>query len=182
MECPHYVNVHQVCPHCVATKNQATQKIPSEGAAKPRPSDTNVLSSGLNFKTAPADEHVIERVEQDQIYVSDVDDTLVMWSRAEDKAEIVIPDPFSSLHYVLTPNVPMIEMLKTKHARGCYTIVWSQSGEAWAHAVVKALGIEQFVHQTMGKPTSYGDDLPAEAWMTNRVYLKPDSKWRNNEP
>lgn len=64
--------------------------------------------------------------------------------------------------------------------RGCYIIVWSQSGEAWADAVVKALGLEEYVNQTMPKPTSYGDDLPAEIWMQHQIYLEPDSKWRNN--
>jgi hypothetical protein len=56
-----------------------------------------------------------------------------------------------------------------------------RSPEDWAHAVVQALGLNDYVHMTMAKPSCYGDDLPAEAWMTNRVYLKPDHKWRNNE-
>jgi hypothetical protein len=115
--------------------------------------------------------------------MSDVDDTLVMWgTNAEDSGNSVeVRDPFGEGIFMLQRNIPMIEMLKTKFHRGCHVVVWSQSGEDWAHAVVQALGLNDYVHMTMAKPSCYGDDLPAEAWMTNRVYLKPDHKWRNNE-
>jgi len=125
-----------------------------------------------------------KRVTHNEVYCSDVDDTLVMWDLENAfglEVEVKCPYSESDQHFYLVRNEPMIEMLKTKHARGCYIIVWSQGGEAWADAVVKALGIEQYVHQTMSKPSSYGDDLPASEWMHGRVYLKPDHKWRNND-
>lgn len=129
--------------------------------------------------------HKYIRTKSNEVYMSDVDDTLVMWDIPADtpqSSKVLVQDPFifGKMH-VLLANKPMIEMLKTKFQRGCYTVVWSQSGEEWANAVVEALGLGKYVNQTMPKPSSYGDDLPAEAWMHGRVYLKPDHKWRNNE-
>lgn len=124
-----------------------------------------------------------KRVQYENVCPFDVDDTLVMWEfqRTEVVDTIEVRDPYKPDEVqTLKPNWPMIELLKTKRARGEYIIVWSQGGEKWANAVIEALDLQNYVHQTMTKPRSYADDLPCQEWMGERVYLKPDSKWRNN--
>lgn len=117
-------------------------------------------------------------------YFSDVDDTIVIWDVSEAPVEelVEVLDPFNDFgaKILLWPNKPMIEMIKTKKARGSYVTVWSAGGEAWANAVVNALGLTEFVDATMDKPHSYGDDLPCEKWMGERIFISPQSKWRNN--
>lgn len=122
------------------------------------------------------------RIRSRRIFPFDVDDTLVIWDAPAEERTLVVKCPYSdNSFFYLKPNFPMVELLKTKSARGHHIIVWSQSGEEWADAVIKALGIENYVHQTSDKFNEYADDLPVQAWAETRVLLKPDSKWRNND-
>lgn len=100
----------------------------------------------------------------------DVDNTLVM----HDNGPLVIQQPIGNgdhiLHHV-TPNQVHIDCLKTMKHRGNLVIVWSASGQGWAEAVVKALGIEKYVDIVISKPNFYFDDKPVSEWMTERVYV-----------
>jgi hypothetical protein len=119
---------------------------------------------------------------KNKIYCSDVDDTLFCWKKTSPcQEEVTVTDELLNVTYKGYINRPMVEMIKSKWSRGCHVFVWSQSGEAWANAVVKALGLSEYVFATMEKPESVGDDLPVEKWMSNRVYLPPDHPWRNIE-
>ena len=65
-----------------------------------------------------------------------------------------------------------------EHHRKGFIIVWSRSGVEWATAVVRALGLDSYVHQVMSKPVVYFDDCPVDTWMKDRVYIKPDVHYK----
>lgn len=114
-------------------------------------------------------------------YPFDVDDCLVIWDAPDEEKTVSVRCPFVlNRYYKLKPNIPMIELLKTKAVRGHFVIVWSQSGMLWAEAVVTALNLEGYVNQVSDKFNEYADDLPIEDWAQTRVFLSPESKWRNN--
>jgi hypothetical protein len=114
------------------------------------------------------------KIENEQIYMYDVDDTLVMWTNhftQPGEGRVRIVDPYDQAPVYLKPHERHVKLLKQMHGRGRYIVVWSQSGVQWAHAVVEALGLSDFVHLVMTKPTGYVDDLPADQWMRDRIYL-----------
>jgi len=71
----------------------------------------------------------------------------------------------------LTPHNGHIKILKDRKARGSFIVVWSAGGYAWANAVVKALGLEEYVDLVMTKPHAYVDDKQAAEIMGERIYL-----------
>lgn len=109
----------------------------------------------------------------DQLVPYDCDDTLVLWGLEDKSKNIAIEDPYlKGLINFVTPHEKHIELLKKHKARGMTIIVWSAAGVEWAHAVVKALGLEEYVDAVFSKPCRYVDDLPVQEWMGNRVYIK----------
>ena len=114
------------------------------------------------------------KLENEQICMFDVDDTLVMWgddfnTPSDDRIRIV--DPYDNSAVYLKPHQKHIRLVKQMHARGRLVCVWSGGGVRWAETVVKALGLEPYVHMVMTKPICYVDDLPANDWLNNRIYL-----------
>ena len=112
-------------------------------------------------------------IDKESTIFCDVDDTLVMWGKdgivGEDLIEIKEP------HYgrveILAPHKGHIKILKDRKARGSFIVVWSAGGFAWAEAVVKALGLENYVDLVMTKPHAYVDDKVAADIMGERIYL-----------
>jgi FMN phosphatase YigB (HAD superfamily) len=103
----------------------------------------------------------------------DVDDTLVMWHLDDKSKDIQIEHPYQpGIMNHVTPHEKHIKLLKDYKGRGFTVVVWSAGGVEWAHAVVKALGIEEYVDAVFTKPCRYVDDLQCEKWMGNRVYIK----------
>jgi len=142
-------------------------------------------SCGPNYTEEPAKRRYhsgIKRVGQ-PTYFQDIDDCLIYWNLDTPgiTKTVDVIDPLDGKTWRVGVCEPMVQMVKSKFNRGCFVVVWSKSDEDWAHAVIQALGLNNYVHQTMGKPESYGDDNSVDTWMTNRIDLKPDHKWRNNE-
>lgn len=113
-------------------------------------------------------------IENEHIYMFDVDDTLVMWSDdfsdpGPDRVKVI--DPYDGSTVYLTPHIRHIKLLMQMNGRGRHIIVWSQGGVKWAQAVVDALKLEHFVHTIMTKPHGYVDDLPASEWLSNHIYI-----------
>lgn len=113
-------------------------------------------------------------VENNHSAFFDCDDTLVMWLWDQDminanKDEMVWVGTDKHKTWVL-PNKKHIELLKRYKAKGKIIFVWTQSGYAWGEAVVKALGLEEYVDFVLTKPEKYVDDLDANEWMEH-VYL-----------
>lgn len=117
----------------------------------------------------------------------DVDDTLIMhqnYKPHEDEAEwrgvghVSIKCPYTGdvgNYYI---NYNMVRLLKEEHARGGCNVVWSRGGYQWAEAVVKALELGPMVSLIMSKPLVYMDDKPVTEWMTDRVYIPPNVKYK----
>lgn len=102
----------------------------------------------------------------------DVDDTLVMWGKAK-KGEktVAITNPHDGKQDYLRPHKGHIKVLKDRYSRGSFIVVWSAGGFAWAEAVVKALGLENYVDLIMTKPHIYIDDKEAVHVMGERLYI-----------
>lgn len=118
-------------------------------------------------------------VENEQIYMFDVDDTLIMWDdeihrSAEDR--IAIQDPYDGITVHVKPHERHVKLLTQMKGRGRFVIVWSQSGAKWAQAVVEALGLTNQVDLILTKPQGYVDDLPVSKWMKNHIYIKETNK------
>lgn len=109
-------------------------------------------------------------IENDNTTYIDVDDTLVVWGKGH------LPEAIEISNYGhverMVPHQAHINFLKRQKTRGFAIIVWSQGGARWAHNVVKALGIEEYVDAVLTKPTVYVDDLRAEDFMTQRIYFQ----------
>lgn len=116
-------------------------------------------------------------IKSENIIFCDVDDTLVQMLDYEnlelDTGSISILDPYDSLYTSRMPMHKNIRILKTWHARGAYVVVWSAFGYQWAETVVKALCLQDHVHQIMSKPRAHIDDLPSTQWMGERIWF-PD--------
>ena len=101
----------------------------------------------------------------------DVDDTLIFWSTPADYEGLtVLIDEYNSFSRIHTRkrfavNTAMVDRLRFHAESGYHVIVWSQGGFQWAHAVVKALGLEEHVAIIMDKPTVLYDDLGYSAWL-----------------
>lgn len=116
----------------------------------------------------------------------DVDDTLVLWDATPEQVEkegikftcpgsliIVDDEPRESMPWIemLVPHKEHIEQLKKHKSRHTKIIVWSAAGADWAEAVVKTLGLEEYVDLCISKPTWVYDDLqptefiPKPRWM-----------------
>lgn len=108
----------------------------------------------------------------------DVDDTLIMWDENctqpfDGSIRMVCPhDGMVTFHRVHERHVGF---LKKQKAKGYSVIVWSASGTAWAEAVVKKLGLEDYVDFVMSKPIKWVDDLPNPEHLVGRhIYLDPE--------
>ena len=119
----------------------------------------------------------------------DVDDTLVMWDATPEQLEergvdFECPGSFTIIDGEMKETPPWkerllphryhIEQLKKHKMRGHTIIVWSAGGYDWAAAVVKALGLENFVDLVISKPTWAYDDLQPNEFI-------PKPSWKKDE-
>lgn len=113
----------------------------------------------------------------------DVDDTLIMSSEDQKNIplehQIMVIDPITERNLWYRINLPMVRLLKEEYAKGSCVIVWSRGGYEWAEAVVKALGLESMVTFVMEKPVAYYDDKDIKEWLPYRVYIGPDTRYKN---
>lgn len=122
-------------------------------------------------------------INSDDIQPFDCDDTLVMHMPLKDipKEDLVaVIDPIQPLgpKVGLRINRPMVRLLQEAAQRGSFVVVWSRGGVEWAANVVKALDLEPYVDLCLSKPRVYFDDKPVSEWLTDRVYLGPDTVYK----
>lgn len=114
--------------------------------------------------------HVIDG---ENVVAFDIDETLVMWHSdvpPEDKVSITCP--YGGDTRLFKEHKIHVEFLKKNKGRGLTVIVWSAAGVLWDEAVVKALGIEQYVDYILSKPSKIVDDLTPNEIFPHRIYLK----------
>lgn len=126
----------------------------------------------------------MEVITHENIAAFDVDDTLVMWDSQferqdfpydpELRTKVPITDPYDGSVNYLKPHRKHINLLKKYKGRGMLVVVWSAAGYKWAEAVVKALGIEEYVDYILTKPTKLIDDLTPNEVFGTRIYLKDE--------
>ncbi len=99
----------------------------------------------------------------------DVDNTIVRQATDEDSHSIRIEAPGFEQRCAL--RMLTIRELTREFEKGNSIVVWSARGYDWAEAVVKALGLEQYVAAVASKPSKYFDDIPCTEFMGSRVYI-----------
>tara|TARA_R100000951_G_scaffold101420_1_gene92910 strand:- start:9962 stop:10393 length:432 start_codon:yes stop_codon:yes gene_type:complete len=110
----------------------------------------------------------------------DCDDTLVMWDLPDgmmlnDDALVTIPCRGQEERCL--PNEHNITLLKKFAMRGHTVIVWSGGGVDWAEAVIKGLGLEEYVDVIMSKPAYYIDDIKDPTkWIGKHGYIDMNGK------
>lgn len=123
-----------------------------------------MASTGFASDSSGKEKMIVNK--NDQIVEWDIDDTLVIWHHPNPDLKINgVPCKIHTIH---------IDSIKRFHARGQYVIVWSDGGWAWAHTVVKALGLEAYVDEVRSKSKWHFDDKPQSEWNTVRCYNNLD--------
>lgn len=107
----------------------------------------------------------------------DVDGCLIV-DKSESKTHAHVYDGVSKRTIKVGVNKAMVRLLLEEHHRGAHIIVWSRSGKEWAANVVRALCLEDKVHDVLAKPTVYFDNEPVKNWMKDRVFIGPDIKYK----
>lgn len=110
----------------------------------------------------------------------DVDETLIINKSHKEEFGITdkewaansFPMGISKTKVEVMPHFKHIEFIKELKSKNITIYVWSAGGKDWAEAVIKALGLEDFVDFAMTKPELYIDDLEADKWM-RRIWFKP---------
>lgn len=106
----------------------------------------------------------------EQIVYCDVDETLVLWKKEFNHATKIV-NYYGDKVYV-EPHYSHIQFLKSLKARGCYIIVHSNNGWAWAEEVVKLLKLEEYVDEVKTKPYKIIDDTNPLEWLPPTIYIK----------
>lgn len=102
----------------------------------------------------------------------DVDSTLVF-----DKSDLELEHSVEPItvycwgrHIEVYPHWRNIRLLEKFHNRGYRPWVQSHSGEDWAEAVCKALGLDRLDPIYSRKTRYYIDDIDVKEWYGQRVY------------
>lgn len=108
----------------------------------------------------------------------DVDDTLIKYNTKPTDDLITIEYPFVVDSRTYLTSIQVAEhkkhtaLLKSLKEDGKLIIVWSAASAQWAKKVCDLLGLDQYVDMYLDKPEYYVDDLNANEWAKNRVWLK----------
>jgi predicted phosphatase len=117
-------------------------------------------------------------IKSENIKPFDVDGTLICDPK-DSQMRAFIPDPIEpgrTIHVGI--NQSMVRLLKEEKSRGAYIILWSRGGYQWAATVARFLELDRHIDLVISKPLAYFDDVPAEEWLQNRVFIKPDVKYK----
>lgn len=112
----------------------------------------------------------------------DVDGTLILHLKPEEfknHKTVSVYDAVTKKFITLGVNAPMVRLLRESHHRGACVKVWSRGGWEWAANVIKALDLVTCVDEVMSKPMAYFDDVEISQWLPYRVYLPPETVYKN---
>lgn len=108
--------------------------------------------------------------------VVDVDNTLIIhgFNSLTPNTTLIVNPNDGAKHYVKI-HQRHVELIRQYRARGMYVTVWSNNGVDWAEAVVKAINLEDYVHEVSTKPIKHLDDQSsADSIVGSRVYIPFD--------
>lgn len=116
------------------------------------------------------------KLNKEHLIFFDCDETLILHNK-KNNTNIRIIDPYNSNgpSIIVKEHSAHVKLLKDHFVRGYGIVVWSAAGREWSEAVVKALGLEQYVDIVMSKPTKYVDDLEAHQILGSRVFLRSNN-------
>lgn len=105
----------------------------------------------------------------DKITAFDVDNTLVYQTppaHYSQNADVILN--WKGIKIPLWIHKEHVAKLKELKNKGYGIVVWSQQGYEWTDAVVKAIGLFNFVDLAMTKPQECYDDLPFDYWIKRK--------------
>lgn len=113
-------------------------------------------------------------IRNDHPWGCDIDDTLLLWDVPLDTPGVRVVE-FQEPHLKditrAVVNENNLRLMKEKKQRGCFIVLWTQGGYAYAESVMKALFIENYVDLVMTKPVGLIDDLPSSAWLPPSINI-----------
>lgn len=104
---------------------------------------------------------------------SDVDETLLCHNLSDFSPDLYVTIQNGDREFVGVPHTKNINLLIKFYKLGYDVYVWSKTGESWARAVVKELGLEGYVRDCLTKPDFILDDKGVQDWMGPRIYRDP---------
>ncbi len=111
-------------------------------------------------------------IRSNNVVCFDCDDTLVMWKTSRLQTRDSMYFLYGDEAVWLTPHRNHIRFLKHCYDRGNTVIVWSKNGYQWAEKIVDKLGLQEYVHIILSKPTAVVDDKDAlNDIVGERIYL-----------
>lgn len=115
------------------------------------------------------------------LWCIDIDGSLVEHGSSSIWGEryIKITCPYLGDSIAVRPNLNNVRLVKEKFTQGAFILAWSQGGALWTLAVIKALGLEDYVNLISGKPAGLLDDQSVTEWMPPETCLSNDLKWKN---
>lgn len=113
-------------------------------------------------------------IQEGQTFDVDVDDTLILWDRSNPHYQTlpVVSFPTDAGEATVHVHVKNVATLKKFAKLGYKVYVQSRSGIGHAEAVVKALGLRNYVYCIREKPLFYLDDKAADTW-SERIWRDP---------
>ena len=117
-------------------------------------------------------------IRNDMIVEFDIDDTLIRWKTLDITHTVPLApkvkfvefeiDGFKNKKAIIEEN---IEELKLQKMSGAFVRVHTKSGFRYAEAVIKALGLEDYVDECCCKPDKVFDDKDPSEWMPKVRHL-----------
>ena len=137
----------------------------------------NVIKNEL-IRPFDVDGTLILHVEDQVVYVPSIHGDI--FTTIPTYKFIDVKDPVTGGTIQVARHEPMIRLLDEELHRGAHILLWSRGGYEWAHAVILALGYNPHDSRftIMSKPLAYFDDIPVDKWMTDRIYLEPDTIYK----
>lgn len=123
------------------------------------------------------------KVKDGGVYASDVDDTLIMWTKPQGYEGPLVTTNYQGFKDTGIPNMAAIYHLKKMKARGYSVIVWSAGGSEWAEAVVDALELWDWVDVVSPKIDFHLDDVDDPADKIGKWgYISVDGRsWKKDK-
>jgi hypothetical protein len=114
-------------------------------------------------------------IRNEAVYGCDIDGTLISLRRFEvgTPGTIAIMNRYVNEFRHVKVHKAHVELIEEMMGRGRFIVFWSGSGVLWVDEVLKQLGIRLIEghYLTMTKPVGCVDDVAADKWLGNRIFI-----------